>query len=197
MLILSLYRPSVGVRKDWWWFVAYLQLLSFNRHLLFAGPPRLSHKFTGYGSTWTAWDTWATLEVRDLFSMWSFIAHPVSQSMDDSHLSSLRLRSYCLHIRPRLWLWLRLCCIFSLCSHRPFFSRRQSPSTTTMVSLSLTSSTTPMPFPSSSPSPHHSTTPLQSLESGEYRAAQVLGIAKSPTHSSIHACASLPMPSPL
>ena len=32
MLILSLYRASVGVRKDWWsWFVAYLQLLSFNR----------------------------------------------------------------------------------------------------------------------------------------------------------------------
>ena len=34
MLILSLYRPSVGVRKDWSWFVAYLQLLSWSkRHI--------------------------------------------------------------------------------------------------------------------------------------------------------------------
>ena len=91
-----------------------------------------------------------------------------------------------LQIRPRLWLWLCLCCIFSLCSHRPFFSRRQSPSTTTMVSLSLTSSTPPMPSPSSSPSFHHSTMQLQPSESGEHRAAQVLGIANSPMHSSIH-----------
>ena len=68
--------------------------------LLFAGPPRLSHKFTGYGSTWIGWDTWTTLEVRILFSLWFFIAHPVSQSIDDSHLSSPRF--YCLHIRPRL-----------------------------------------------------------------------------------------------
>ena len=105
--------------------------------------------------------------------------------MDESHLSSLSHRSYCLQIRPRLWLWLRLCCIFSLCSHWPFFSQRQSPSTTTI------SSTPPMPFPSSSPSPHHSTTQLQPSESGEYCAARVLGIANSPTHSSIHACASL------
>ena len=91
-----------------------------------------------------------------------------------------------LQIRPRLWLWLCLCCIFSLCSHRPFFSRRQSPSTTTMVSLSLTSLTPPMPSPSSSPSFHHSTMQLQPSESGEHRAARVLGIANSPMHSSIH-----------
>jgi len=97
--------------------------------------------------------------------------------MDDSHLSSLRLRSYCLQIRPCL------CCIFSLCSHRPFLSQRRSPSTTTI------SSTPPMPFSSSSPSFHHSTTQLQPSESGEHRAARVLGIANSPTHSSIHACA--------
>ena len=58
-----------------------------------------------------------------------------------------------------------------------------------MVSLSLTSLTPPMLFWSSSPSPHHSTTQLQPSESGEHRAARVLGIAKSPTHSSIHACA--------
>ena len=159
MLILSLYRPSVGVRKDWW-FVAYLQLLSSRHHLLFAGPPRLYHKITGYGSTWVAWDTWTTLKVRALSCLWSFIAHSVSQSIDDSHL---RLRSYCLQIRPRL------CCIFSLCSHRPSFFQRQSPSTTTMVSLSLTSSTPPMPFPSSSPSFHHSTTQLEPSESGEHR----------------------------
>ena len=165
------------------------------RHLvlLFAGPPRLYHKITGYGSTWIAWDTWTALAVRALSCLWSFIAYPVSQFMDDSHLNSLRLQSYCLQIRPRLWLWLRLCCIFSLCSHRPFFSQSQSPSTTTMVSLSLTSSTPPMPFPPSSPSPRHSTTQLQPSESGEYRAARVLGIANSPTHSSIHACASLSM----
>ena len=95
MLILSLYRPSVGVRKDWWsWFVAYLQLLSSRHHLLFAGPPRLYHKITGYGSTWVAWDTWTTLKVRALSCLWFFTAHPVSQSMDDLHLSSLSLRSY-------------------------------------------------------------------------------------------------------
>ena len=158
---------------------------------LFAGPPRLYYKITGYGSTWIAWDTWTTLKVRDLFSLWSFIAHPVSQSMDDSHLSSLSLRSYCLQIRPRLWLWLRLCCIFLLSSHRPFFSQRQSPSTTTI------SSTLPMLVPSSSPSFHHSTTQLQPSESGEHRAAWVLGIANSSMHSSIHACASLSMASPL
>ena len=139
--------------------------------LLFAGPPWLSHKF-GYGSTWTGWDTWTTLKVTALSCLWSFIAHPVSQSMDESHLSSLSHRSYR--------------AIFLLCSHRPFFSRRQSPSTTTMVSLSLTSLTPPMPFPSSSLSPHHSTTQLQPSESGEHRAAQVLGIANSPMHSSIH-----------
>ena len=139
---------------------------------------------------WIAWDTRTTLKVRALFSLWSFIAHPVSQFINDSHLSSLSLRTYRLRIRPRLLLWLRPCCMFSLCSHnRPFFSRRQSPSTTPLASLSLTSSTPPMPFPSSSPSPSPWTMPLQHSESGGNRAARVLGIAKSPTHSSIHACA--------
>ena len=83
-----------------------------------------------------------------LSCLWSFIAHPVNQSIDDSHLSSLSLRSYY-----------------------------------------QTSSTPSMPFPSSSPSPHHSTTQLRPSESGEHRAARVLGIVKSPTHSSIRACA--------
>ena len=53
--------------------------------LLFAGPPRLSHK---YGSTWIAWDTWTTLKVRAISCLWSSIARPVSQSMGDSHLFS-------------------------------------------------------------------------------------------------------------
>jgi len=73
--------------------------------------------------------------------------------MDVSHLSSLGLLSFCLQIRPRL------CCIFSLCSHRSFFSRRQSPSTTMMVSLSLTSLTPLMSFPSLTTTRQRSSSP--------------------------------------
>ena len=47
-----------------------------------------------YGPTWIGWDTWTTLKVRALSCLWFFTAHPVSQSMDDLHLSSLSLRSY-------------------------------------------------------------------------------------------------------
>ena len=94
-----LYYHSTGHQWEWERIDDHDLLLIYSCCLLIKNiwcwPPRLSHKFR-YGSTWIAWDTWTTLEVRALSCMWSFIAHPVSQFMDDSHLSSLSLRSYCL-----------------------------------------------------------------------------------------------------
>ena len=111
--------------------------------------------------------------------LFSVVLYCSSSEPVHGRLTSEQSQSPVLQIRPRLWLWLRLCCIFSLCSHRPFFSQRQSPSKTTLASLSLTSSTPSMPFPASSPSLHYSITQLQPSESGEHCAARALGIAKS------------------
>jgi len=70
---------------------------------------------------------WATLKVRALSSLWSFCScgKPVHRTLTSEQSQSLQ--SYRLQIIPCLWLWLRLCCILSLCSHWLYFSRRHSP----------------------------------------------------------------------
>ena len=82
-LILSLYQPSVGLMNLLLIYSCCLLIEKTFGAVIWS--LRLSHKSTGYGSTWIAWDTWTTLEVKALFSLLSFIAHPVSQSIDDSH----------------------------------------------------------------------------------------------------------------